>query len=136
MSKPRGVTSSYDTPLTPEQATDYNRWRATLPPALQNTADYDLQGAYLASAQVDGRAHMTDQFKKPNHMTFSEGSQYSTQQTQGGKWTAAGDGSYVFWASPYNVQMHPLLEMQKYFSEVEPGNIAVANIPYFLRSRN
>lgn len=136
MSKVKGAAPSYDTPLTPQQAADYNRWRATLPPALQNTADYDLQGAYMASAQADGRAHMTDQFKKPNHMTFSDGSQYSTAQMPGGQWVAAPDGSYTFWASQHNVQMHPLLEMQRYFSEVEPGNRVIADIPYFLRPRN
>lgn len=139
------MAPGYDTPLNQDQTADYNRWRATLPPALQNTSDYDLQGAYLASSQADGRAHMTDQFKKPNHMTFSTGSQYSNPQMQGGVWGDTGERNpydltggnrYVFWATPHNVQTHPLLEMQRYFSESEPGNRVIADIPYFLRPRN
>jgi hypothetical protein len=135
---------SYDTPLKPNQAAAYQQWRLKLPNDLRNTADYDLQGAYLAAMQADGRLHMGDQFKKPNHMTFSDGSQYSTPQKQGGHWSNTGipnpanpnDGQYVFWASPYNVSQHPIMGMQDYFRAVEPGNTAIYNIPYILRPRN
>jgi len=114
-----------------------------LPPTLQNSQDYDLQGAYLDAAKANGRLHMTDKFKKPNHMTFSDGSQYSTPQTQGGRWVGTGqpnpsnpaEDQFLFWASPYNLTQHPMSVMEEYFRANEKGNPVIYPINYRLPQR-
>lgn len=126
--------TNWNTPLSQEQQVAYQQWRARLPENLQSESDYDLRGAYLANAKAAGNGHMTDQFKKPNHMTFSDGSQYSTPQQPGGQWVEDGKGGYVFWASPTNLQNHSLPEMARYFNEVEQGSNFVAPINFDLRN--
>lgn len=100
----RGLgTEQYNTQLTPQQEEMYQVWRSKLPtyPAapmgrpgsgLQYEDDYDLRGAFLQNlqavmSQADGKPHMGDQFKKPNHPSFSDQSQYSVGPTMyGGSW--------------------------------------------------
>lgn len=67
----------YETTLTPIQDMQYQVWRAKLPKGLQYEGDYDLRGAFLAQMQQSANAHMGDQFKKPNHPSFSRESQYA-----------------------------------------------------------
>jgi hypothetical protein len=128
------VADRYTTQLSPEQERAYQAWRANLPADLQNESDYDLRGAFLASVQADGRAHMTDRFKKPNHITFSSGSQYSTPAQPGGQWMETGTvnalapqsgNSYVFWASPENANHHSMNALSNYFNRHEQGNSVV-----------
>jgi hypothetical protein len=123
------MQDSYSTQLTPEQEAAYQQWRISLPPELQNEQDYDLRGAFLESAQADGRAHMTDRFKKPNHITFSEGSQYSTAQQPGGRWVDTGQNAlapnYTFWASPANAQQNSMNALADYFKRNEPGSTVI-----------
>lgn len=118
--------SDYDTPLTAEQALKYRAWKAALPHDLQNSSDYDLQGAYLDNMQKSSNDHMGDKFKKPNHMTFSNQSIYSNPQQQGGEWT-----DNTFWASPYNLQQHSAIDLADYFKRVEPDGSVV--LPYNYR---
>ena len=112
----------WTTKLSPEQEKAYQEWRASLPPHLQNEDDYDLRGAFIEGAGTDERAHMTDKFKKPNHITFSDGSQYSTPTAQGGQWVDAGNGSWNFWASPENLKRYSMTALAKYFQTYEPNN--------------
>ena len=69
----------------------YQRWRATLPKNLQYEGDYDLRGFYQKnpafSVDQPGQ-HMTDEFKLPNHPTFSDESKYYSPSTArlGGHW--------------------------------------------------
>lgn len=127
-----GLADLFTTILSQQNEGRYQDWRRQLPSDLQNEGDYDLRGAFLAAAQADGRLHMTDRFKKPNHMTFSDGSQYSTPQHQGGHWSDAGGDQFVFWASPYNMQQHSLPEIQQYFDRYEPQSTAIYPINYNL----
>lgn len=130
----------FTTALRPEQEQAYQAWRAALPADLQNEQDYDLRGAFLASAKANGRLHMTDQFKKPNHVTFSDGSQYSNAATPGGRWVATGrknavdptQDEYVFFASPENARHTNIDDMASYFVGSEPGNYAVYSSNYKL----
>ena len=74
--------ADYDTKLTPEQERGFQAWRAKLDRGLQYDGDYDLRGAYLDNVQSaisdsDGKPHMSDKFKKPNHKTFSVHSKYA-----------------------------------------------------------
>lgn len=69
----------------------YEKWRAKLPARLQSDADYDLRGFYRKNPNWSPDApdaHMTDEFKLPNHPTFSNESRYYNKSTErlGGHW--------------------------------------------------
>ena len=86
--------------------------------------DYDMAGYVAKYGQPDqsNGQHLTDEFKLPNHMTFSTDSIYSTPEKQGGSWTQEG-GKWHFYASPFNLQQHSPKEMQDYFKRVEPDSV-------------
>ena len=113
----------YDTAIPEARQKEYQQWMSQLPDEnLRNTADYDLQGAFLAGAKPEG-GHLTDQFKKPNHMTFSTESQYSGRNgLVGGKWVMSPDKTWTFYASPTNLKYHSAKELQDYFRRYEPKN--------------
>jgi hypothetical protein len=76
----------YDTPLTPEQEQQFQLWKQQYAPR-DSGMDYDLRGAFLEGVKRDeASGHWTDQFKKPNHPTFSDQSQYSSREHPGGHW--------------------------------------------------
>lgn len=133
------LASGYNTPLNAQQQVAYTKWRANLPQNLQNTSDYDLQGAFLGNAEQSARGHLTDTWKKPNHMTFSDGSEYSSQAEQGGHWADAAPGApdsethpWGYWASKANMQHHSPSELRDYFNQYEPNSSLVLPIQYTL----
>lgn len=77
----------------------YNNFKLSLPKNLQYEGDYDLKGYYSKygnrNAELNG--HLTDEFKLPNHNTFSEESKYFNGNTmhQAGYWNGS---TYI----PYN----------------------------------
>ena len=80
----RGVTTNYNTHLSPKDEEKFREWRKKLPKNLQSDYDYDLRGYWyvyrdtpLGEPQEDGLVHLTDEFKKPNHPTFSNESRYA-----------------------------------------------------------
>ena len=80
---------NFDTPLPPDRQVEYANWKAAYAPN-DSGQDYDLQGAFLAGYTPDTQTgHWDDRFKKPNHPTFSNQSQYAT-----GKW-AKYAGSWI-----------------------------------------
>lgn len=114
-----GTWQSLDTPIPDARQQDYQNWLGKLPANLRGTSDYDLQGAFLADAKPEG-GHLTDKFKKPNHMTFSTESQYSGKSGEiGGRWVKSGD-NWMFYASPTNLKHHSAEELQDYFRQYEP----------------
>ena len=96
------ILNYYNTPLSDEDQRKYNIWRSQLPKPLQSTRDYDLQGYYLnIGKNINPKSyfphityptgyfstkHITDEYKKPNHPTFSNESKYSSIFTPGGFW--------------------------------------------------
>lgn len=74
------TSDKYTTRLTSEEESEYQKWRATLPKALQYEGDYDLRGYWkdpeTKKDAVEGD-HFIDKYKKPNHPTFSNESQYA-----------------------------------------------------------
>ncbi len=74
--------SGYETTLTAGAEESFGKNRKRLY-GDDTGEDYDLRGAYAAGQTRDGRGHMTDQFKKPNHPTFSNESQYAEHGTPG-----------------------------------------------------
>jgi hypothetical protein len=129
------LSTAFDTPLTPEETNRYQSWRAGLPERLQGTDDYDLQGAWLGNAKEAGNGHLEDTWKKPNHMTFSSGSQYSTPEAPGGDWRQAAGDDWVFWASPENLRHHSASELGAYFRQYEPTSAVVLPSDYRLPPR-
>ena len=81
------VGDDYNTDLGADEP-NFQKWKAQVAPN-DTGADYDLRGAYKAGAGKDPTSgHMTDQFKKPNHPTFSDQSQYATgaNRDRAGTW--------------------------------------------------
>ena len=78
------------TTLTPDEEAKYQAWRKRLPKELQYEGDYDLRGFYKKNPNFTAAPgqHMTDEFKLPNHPTFSNESKYYNDQTArfGGHW--------------------------------------------------
>lgn len=119
-------TGAYDTKLSPDQEAAFQAWRATLPAELQNTADYDLRGAFLEGDQPSGNAHLTDAHKKPNHMTYSDGSVIRPPGAQPGHWEQIEpesetnpNGVWQFNAGASNLQFHTPDDLLNYFQAVE-----------------
>lgn len=68
--------SNFNTILTPVDEANYEQWKKKYAPS-DSGKDYDLRGAFKAGIVPDKNGHMTDVFKKPNHPTFSDESQYA-----------------------------------------------------------
>lgn len=89
------------TTLAPDEEKAYQAWKGTLPPRLQYEGDYDLRGFYKKNPTfaVDKPGqHMTDEFKLPNHPTFSNESAYYNDDTKhlGGRWAQGRGGNWTF----------------------------------------
>lgn len=80
---------------------DYQAWRSKLPKNLQYEGDYDLEGFYNKYPDwtpENKEVHMNDEFKLPNHPTFSNESKYYNGVTPGlgGSWKGEGnDAEFV-----------------------------------------
>lgn len=86
--------------------------------------DYDLQGyisQYGKPDQSRGQ-HLTDEYKLPNHITFSEDSKYSNEKIRGGKWNKE-NGRWHFYPSAYNLMVTPREALIEYFRKYEPDAI-------------
>lgn len=71
------ATTSYDTALNPDEEAAFQQWKQKNAPN-DSGDDYDLRGAFKAGLQPDAKTgHWPDAFKKPNHPTFSNESQYA-----------------------------------------------------------
>ena len=71
-----GGAVNYDTPLTPDEESKFQDWKAKNAPN-DSGVDYDLRGAFKANMSPAENGHWDDTFKKPNHPTFSVYSQYA-----------------------------------------------------------
>lgn len=121
---PPDFTSKFNTPIPPEKQQEYAAWKAKYAPN-DSGSDYDYAGAFLAGENPSGESgHFTDKFKKPNHPTFSNESQYNGTtdekgvRYQGGKW---GDND-SFTPGTTNLTTHGVEALQKYFKEREPNS--------------
>jgi hypothetical protein len=82
------VGDDYNTPLTQAAEGDFQRWKKRNAPD-DSGVDYDLRGAYKAGSSRDAQSgHWKDRYKKPNHPTFSDESQYAKgdQRDRAGHW--------------------------------------------------
>lgn len=79
---------TYNTTLSPVEEQQFASWKQQNAPN-DTGEDYDLRGAFKAGIVPDGQTgHWPDTFKKPNHPTFSNESQYATgtNAAQAGRW--------------------------------------------------
>lgn len=123
----------YNTELSPEEEVQYQDWiKAETAKRKRDVSkdeiDYDMRGDWKAGASRDARGHGADTFKKPNHPTFSENSQYHNVPDEegnvqvGGKWVQDKKGRYVgFQPSETNARHWPDWALQQYLSKAEPG---------------
>lgn len=84
----RPPTGVYETALTPVEERQFQTWKARNAPS-DSGDDYDLRGAFKAGLKPDPRTgHWPDTFKKPNHPTFSNQSQYAVgaDAAKAGRW--------------------------------------------------
>jgi hypothetical protein len=103
----------------------YQAWKQQH--GLRETSDYDLRGAFNSGLHPDERGHLDDTFKRPNHITFSTDSQYSTPQEQGGVWQQLPGGKWSFTPGPANLRRYSPQQLQAYFQQYEPDSIL--NLP-------
>lgn len=124
-------TDKYNTPIPAAQQPAFDQWATTQQKTTGKDPrgdryDYDVNGYFLSGAPQDpSRGHGPDTFKKPNHPTFSDESQYNGLDGYvGGSWT---DGGYK--PSVTNVQFHGPAGLQTYFKTYEPNTKLLAPDP-------
>jgi hypothetical protein len=66
--------------------------------------------------------HLNDEFKMPNHPTFSGGSKYSAPDIQGGNWQSGGLDRWNFQPSKVNLQNMSNKDLADYFANQERKN--------------
>ena len=113
--------------LSPDKRKEFTDWlkeptQKTGRDVSKDLYDYDLAGWYGKNGPQDlTGAHLTDEYKKPNHPTFSNQSVYNgVDGYQGGNWDTQPDGTYAF--TPGGTNVFSMDELQNYFSKVEPNN--------------
>ena len=109
-----------------------NRWNTTIPKekvaayhaylkkynkgtGYDDAEDYNLKGAFMSGEKPDKYGHLTDKYKKPNHITFSKDSaKYPGEE--GGDWN---EKDKSFTPGPSNMRYHSEAEMRDYFKTRE-----------------
>ncbi len=88
---------SFETPLTTSEEAKFKTWKQKYAPN-DSGEDYDLRGAFKAGLTPDPETgHWPDTFKKPNHPTFSNESQYAVgpYAPLAGHWTGPNHDQFV-----------------------------------------
>jgi hypothetical protein len=123
---PPDYSDRYNTPLRPEREAEFLALIEQMG-RQRDLADYDMRGAFAAGQLTpDGRGHLTSQFKKPNHPTFSQESVYNgLNGYNGGQWQQGAGQSWSFTPSATNLNMHGISGLRAYWDEQEApaGNV-------------
>jgi hypothetical protein len=125
----------FDTKLTPEQEGDFLKWKSLLGDR-GSDADYDLRGWWLKSGMPSDDApegHFSDEFKKPNHPTFSDESVYHGTENPdgtknlGGKWVGNDKDGWGFAPTPDIVSDSEKLKRLKQYLDgpAEGGKVKI-----------
>ncbi len=104
---------------------DFNSIYASILQSMRRAAspEYDYAGytkKYGPPDQSKGQ-HLTDEFKLPGHITFSDESIYSNPQQQGGMWRPV-MGKWTFYPSEFNLQQRSPERLVDYFRDYEPDS--------------
>ena len=120
---PEAGEDPYATKLTPDEQVRFKQWVAEQSAkrgrdVSKDTVDYDLQGQFKANPAADS-GHMPDTFKKPNHPTFSDESQYSGAPGayRGGHW----EGQSFAPSVDMLKNGHEPRALKQYMDEAEPN---------------
>ena len=89
--------------------------------------DYDAYKKKYGEPDQSKGQHLTDEFKKPNHITFSTDSVYHSKETPGGTWEKGTDSKWHYSPSDFVVKQHGPEKLQEYFKNNEPD--AVLHLP-------
>jgi hypothetical protein len=108
----------------------YEDWYKTVPAEKNSTESYDLRAAYdhfpyeeMQAYATDPKKHLSDRFKMPNHITFSDQSVYHTPETPGGVWSQDENKAWHYTPSAFVVQKQGADKLKQYFAEREPNSI-------------
>jgi hypothetical protein len=117
---PSDMTGKFNTPLTKPDEAAFQAWlRANKREG--DLRDYDMRGAWKENAKQANNGHFPDEFKKPNHPTFSDESKYNrVSGFKGGSWAGDDKRGWEFRASEDNLRNMTPAELQQYFKQVEP----------------
>lgn len=135
---PYDFSERYNTRLTPDEERQFQRWvteqsKAQKRDMSRDVYDYDLRGFWKSGGEFDEESgHGGDKFKKPNHPTFSTGSQYhGTDGYQGGLWGSPQQKGqpWTFTPSKTNLEMMPLPALQRYFASPAEAGRSVLVLP-------
>lgn len=120
-------TNNFNTALNQQQEQAFQNWAAENN-RLGDLEDYDLRGFWLNNNSFAPNGHGSDQFKKPNHPTFSDQSMYNGLQNPqggnfvGGTWDESKNGQVSFTPSAEMLRgVQPLDFLRNYMQRVEPG---------------
>ena len=78
-------------------------------------------GKYRIPDQSKGQ-HLTDEFKLPHHITFSDQSMYHSDKTPGGRWDQRED-VWHYTPSDFVIQQQGADKLKSYFKDYEPNSI-------------
>lgn len=83
-----------------------------------------MRGFWKDQGKFSANGHAGDRYKKPNHPTFSDQSQYSNFSTPGGHWSESRTPEKThFTPSQKNLENMGEEKLRAYFEEIEPENV-------------
>jgi hypothetical protein len=131
---PPDYSGQYNTALSEKLETEFQSLIKQIG-RQRDLADYDMRGAFAAGQlKPDGRGHLTSQFKKPNHPTFSQDSIWNgSDGYTGGHWRQDAKQSWSFTPSATNLNMHGIGGLRDYWDKQEApaGNVLnMGRIPF------
>ncbi|SRR6266498_2760271 len=122
----------YNTPLSSSEEMAFNRFIADQRKwegrdYSRDMQNYDMRGWWKKHrGQQVHSGHFEDDFKKPNHPTFSTQSMYHGRDGyEGGTWLRRTDKSWTFSPGKTNLDYWGPEALTDYFGRVEPGNMLI-----------
>lgn len=113
------LKDKYNTKLSKDDEAKFQEW-ASANNRAGDLTNYDMRGWWQQNGTQAANGHFTDEFKKPNHPTFSDESIYhGVDGNKGGTWGKNGEKD-TFTPSKTNMANMSAQEMQSYFAKVEP----------------
>ena len=133
--------NNFNTELTEQEEKAYQTWiqqvkTITGRDLSKDTETYDMRGFWkeapgeqLQRILDDNDAHFTDKYKKPNHPTFSNESQYSKGEWEGGTWSYDGKKEIFTPSRRMLEKTHPSGWLEWYFKKALPESELVLPEP-------
>lgn len=119
-------SDNFNTKLGQDEESKFQKWADDNGKNVQDeTLDYDLRGFWKSGGEFADNGHGADTFKKPNHPTFSDQSQYHNTDAPHGKWiggTWSEDDAGVSYTPSAEMlkHTHPVTFLRNYMADREP----------------